>query len=97
MDEQNKNLILATALSFIVILAWFVLFPPPEPETAVDGSAPTAEQSTAGAPPVAPADTATAPVTESGDAVSLADAPRVNIETPRLTGSISLIGGGSTT
>ena len=31
MDDQNKNLILATALSFLVILVWFVLFPPPEP------------------------------------------------------------------
>ena len=30
MDDQNKNLILATALSFLVILIWFVLFPPPE-------------------------------------------------------------------
>ena len=38
MDDQNKNLILATALSFLVILVWFALFPPPEvdpgPETA---------------------------------------------------------------
>ena len=34
MDDQNKNLILATALSFIVILVWFVLFPPPEPTPA---------------------------------------------------------------
>ena len=34
MDDQNKNLILATALSFLVILVWFVLFPPPEtPQT----------------------------------------------------------------
>ena len=31
MDDQNKNLILATALSFVVILVWFVMFPPPEP------------------------------------------------------------------
>ena len=31
MDDQNKNLILATALSFLVILVWFVVFPPPEP------------------------------------------------------------------
>ncbi|MEY3307712.1 MAG: rane protein insertase YidC, partial [Pseudomonadota bacterium] len=31
MDDQNKNLILATALSFLVILAWFFFFPPPEP------------------------------------------------------------------
>ena len=37
MDDQNKNLILASALSFLVIIIWFVLFPPPEaplqPET----------------------------------------------------------------
>ena len=31
MDDQNKNLILATGLSFLVILVWFVLFPPPTP------------------------------------------------------------------
>ena len=28
MDDQSRNLILATALSFLVILAWFFLFPP---------------------------------------------------------------------
>ena len=32
MDDQNRNLILATALSFLVILGWFLLFPPPPPE-----------------------------------------------------------------
>ena len=31
MDDQNKNLILATVLSFLVILGWFWFFPPPEP------------------------------------------------------------------
>ena len=31
MDDQNRNLILATALSFLVILVWFILFPPQEP------------------------------------------------------------------
>ena len=36
MDEQNRNLLLATALSFVVILVWFVLFPPPEPEALPD-------------------------------------------------------------
>jgi YidC/Oxa1 family membrane protein insertase len=41
MDDQNKNLILATALSFIVILTWFVLFPPEVAEPA-----PTAEITT---------------------------------------------------
>ena len=39
MDDQNKNLIFATVLSFIVILGWFVLFPPPETETITDPAA----------------------------------------------------------
>ena len=26
MDDQNRNLLLATALSFLVILVWFVVF-----------------------------------------------------------------------
>ena len=38
MDEQNKNLILATALSFAVILVWFLLFPPPEADPALESS-----------------------------------------------------------
>ena len=44
MDDQSRNLILATALSFLVILAWFFLFPPEPPapttpaaEAAQDG------------------------------------------------------------
>ena len=31
MDDQNRNLILASVLSFLVIVAWFFFFPPPEP------------------------------------------------------------------
>ena len=97
MDEQNKNLLLATALSFAVILVWFILFPPPEPEQPLatettatervvpaDGvaSAPTA----AGAPATGAAADSTAP-----EAVS--EAPRFEFETDRLNGSISLVGG----
>ncbi len=47
MDDQNKNLILATALSFLVILVWFVLFPPQEP--VVDPNAPAATSDCLGA------------------------------------------------
>ena len=95
MDEQNKNLILATALSFIVILAWFLLFPPPEPEAPLDAATGTVQQTAEGVVPAAPSDTATAPLaTDSVDeGQSVAGAPRVNIETPKLTGSISLLGG----
>jgi YidC/Oxa1 family membrane protein insertase len=90
MDDQNKNLLLATALSFAVILIWFVLFPPPE-QPAVDPNDPA----------VASAPLATTPQTATGDlpseteaAVAPAeDTPRIMIETPRVSGSISLLGG----
>ena len=93
MDDQNKNLILATVLSFFVILTWFVagpmLFPQwfPEPQTAQTQ---------------APADVgATPPTAESGGAAAVAtasveplpDAPRLTIDTPKLSGSISMLGG----
>ena len=60
MDDQSRNLILATALSFLVILGWFVLgpilfpnaFPPPVEETAGTGpEAPAEPQTGAVAPP----------------------------------------------
>ncbi|SFD70411.1 membrane protein insertase YidC [Roseivivax sediminis] len=96
MDNQNKNLILATALSFVVILIWFVLFPPPEPET--DPNAPTAtEEQTPGDNPdaIAPSAQPDAATTDSGAAAAdpSTDAPRIEIDTPRLAGSISLSGG----
>ena len=91
MDDQNKNLILATALSFFVILIWFVLFPPPEPDpTAITEAAPVTETlpSTAIAPTAADPE---APAPEA--AATTPDAPRIAIETPTLKGSISLLGG----
>ncbi|GAA4215843.1 YidC/Oxa1 family membrane protein insertase [Sagittula marina] len=95
MDEQNKNLLLATVLSFAVMLVWFVFFQPPEPvedpndpaavtETVTTDGVATAPTSAPGATPVdAPSDQATA----------AADAPRLQLDTPRLEGSISLVGG----
>ncbi|MBP0482307.1 membrane protein insertase YidC [Sagittula salina] len=98
MDEQNKNLFLATALSFVVILVWFILFPPPE--TVEDPNAPAQVTETVGATPggetvatapsVAPGTTpAAAPETVE----AVADTPRLPLDTPRLEGSISLTGG----
>ncbi len=90
MDDQNKNLLLATALSFLVILVWFVLFPPQEPPATPAGTAQTdAPLADALAPPAAggmAADGAAA-------AESRPEAPRLQIDTPRLKGSISLTGG----
>ncbi|MBD3666038.1 membrane protein insertase YidC [Sulfitobacter aestuariivivens] len=99
MDDNNKNLILATALSFLVILVWFALFPPPEVDpgqTATETGTGTGTQTDDATVPAAPAATAAAPSVASGTetpAQSLAEAPRVDITTPHLSGSISLLGG----
>ena len=92
MDDQNKNLILATALSFVVILVWFIMFPPPDPVEDPNATAVTAEatQPAAATPSVA-ADASAA--TNTADVVETKDAPRVEIATDRLSGSISLLGG----
>jgi YidC/Oxa1 family membrane protein insertase len=97
MDDQNKNLILATALSFAVILVWFVLFPPPEPEPLPEPQSQSqGETTTADTLAVAPS-TAAPPAGTAAEQETrqdaLADAPRIDIDTPRLTGSISLLGG----
>ncbi|MBC6438121.1 MAG: membrane protein insertase YidC [Rhodobacteraceae bacterium] len=99
MDDQNKNLILATALSFLVILVWFLLFPPPEsPMTDPAPPAVTVRNQDgsemARIPPVADtADTpAMAPDTRTRVRV-LAETRRISIETPTVTGSVSLTGG----
>ncbi|NJM82001.1 MAG: membrane protein insertase YidC [Tabrizicola sp.] len=86
MDENNnKNLILAMVLSALVMIVWFVFFPPPE--VTPD--------------PVIPATTGTELVTPPADGAGAAeaevaavpDAPRLTIDTPKLAGSISMLGG----
>ena len=100
MDDQNKNLILATVLSALVLLVWFFLFPPEqqaptvaETETSDGIEAPVAPGAIA---PPAARDTG-APALPGGDGgtrdAALAAAPRIAVETPRLEGSISLAGG----
>ncbi|WP_298974962.1 membrane protein insertase YidC [uncultured Roseobacter sp.] len=98
MDDQNKNLILATALSFLVILVWFVLFPPPEPDVPLEGIPATQSStadSTASVPSAAPSPTSQETLTpETGNGnEAISDAPRVPLTTDRLTGSVSLLGG----
>jgi YidC/Oxa1 family membrane protein insertase len=96
MDDQNKNLILATVLSFLVILGWFVggpmLFPQwfPTETQAVDTAAPASTDAAAPAPSTA-AGTATAPDAPSTE--PLPEAARLTIDTPKLSGSISMLGG----
>ena len=96
MDEQNKNLLLATALSFMVILTWFILFPPEEIEQPFtpDPGVETVETQTDGGailPNADPAQTGAETLTATEE--TAIDAPRLPVETPRLSGSISLQGG----
>jgi YidC/Oxa1 family membrane protein insertase len=89
MDNQNKNLLLATALSFAVILIWFVLFPPPPPPTA-DPNDPAVATAPVASTPTTAGDGATETTAAAEPAEN---APRIAIETPRVTGSVSLLGG----
>jgi YidC/Oxa1 family membrane protein insertase len=98
MDDQNKNLILAVALSMMVIIGWSIMFPPPEPAPeAITGTpAPASATATTGVrAPVAdaPAGTTTAPHIATASETALANAPRIAIETDSLRGAISLLGG----
>ena len=88
MEEQNnKNLILAMVLSAVVMIVWFIFFPPPEPPAQTTTPTTTAETP---APAEAPAAATDATVTAATAAI--ADAPRLKIDTPKLAGSISLVG-----
>ena len=96
MDDQNKNLIFATVLSFLVIVAWFVLFPPEQqapqepPELSELSEQELSELETGRVAPASPSAT-----TENVEAPTPEepDAERIAIETPALSGSISTLGG----
>lgn len=92
MDDQNRNLILATALSFAVILVWFLLFPPPEQAPSPDPSTISATEvpESVAAPDANEAGAQAADIAE--EIVPEPQAARVAIETPSLTGSLSLEG-----
>ena len=90
MNEQNKNLILASVLSFIVIITWFILFPPPEP---VPGDLENAQQQSEESDLAPNADTAKSPLIETGETEIAVEAERIQIENELLTGAISTQGG----
>ena len=100
MNEQ-RNIILAIAISVAILLGWQYVFPskiPPKPAETSQTAIPAA---TPGSSPVSSApDLPTGPLTSTPAASSLetraaaiAASPRVRITTPSLNGSFSLIGG----
>ncbi len=94
-DDNTKNLILATALSFLVILGWFWFFPPEVPpqtvpsETVQNSDTSNTVPSVAGDAVVPLVDL---PTVSENRADALAKSPRVKIDSARVFGSISLTG-----
>ncbi|HTV38820.1 MAG TPA: membrane protein insertase YidC [Xanthobacteraceae bacterium] len=106
--NEHKNTILAIVLSLVVIIGWEYFFARPElqqqqqqqaqqqaqqQEQTKPGGTPAAQPSaTPGASPQTPSAPAALPPTQTREAV-LAASPHVDIDTPRLRGSIDLKGG----
>ena len=105
MDDQ-KNLLLAIVLTGVVLIGWQYLFAVPQLEkqkqiaqqqqTQVQQPPPNAQPGTPsqiapGTVPQAPGLPNAAP-TQTRDA-ALATSPRIRIDTPRLSGSLALMGG----
>ncbi|MBB3808713.1 membrane protein insertase YidC [Pseudochelatococcus contaminans] len=101
MSGDHKNLILAIALSFLILIGWQYFFAdelsPPVQETTQtqpvnptsDPAVPVPQSATAGQVPSQPG----APATPVSREQAVAANPRVIIDTPAIKGSFSLIGG----
>ncbi|MDR6953980.1 YidC/Oxa1 family membrane protein insertase [Ancylobacter sp. 3268] len=100
MTTENRNMIVAIVLSMVVLIAWQYFSGIPQMEAqrqAQQQAAQQAAQPGAPAAPGAPGTTAPAPAATPAKALTreeaLARTPRVAIDTPSVTGSVSLRGG----
>ena len=93
MDDQNKNLILATVLSFLVIVGWLYVGPLMFPSWFPTETAPTTELTALPTDPATPAAPAVPQTAETLATTPAAEAPRVTLSTAKLSGSISMRGG----
>ncbi|TNH38164.1 membrane protein insertase YidC [Paracoccus haeundaensis] len=94
MEDNNRNLILATVLSFLVILVWYTVFAP-EPVSDQPSGQPLTEQVVGDQPLATPGTGAatTAPADLAAEPDAVEPAGRVAIQSSALSGSISLAGG----
>ncbi len=94
MEDNNRNLILATVLSFLVILVWYTVFAP-EPVSDQPSGQPLTEQVVGDQPLATPGTeaTTTAPADLAAEPDAAESAGRVAIQSSALSGSISLAGG----
>jgi YidC/Oxa1 family membrane protein insertase len=102
---DNRNTILAIILSVLVLIGWQYFFNIPQMEkqraaqVAREAQTVTPAQNTGGTPAPASAPSANAPSNSQANSAApvtretaIAGSPRIKIDTPRLTGSISLKG-----
>ncbi len=98
--NEHKNTILAIVLSLIVVVGWEYFFAKPElqqqpaqhqTETKPGGGPGETQPATPGATPQMPAAPSAQPPTKTREAV-IAASPHIDIDTPRLRGSIDLKG-----
>ena len=89
MDDQNKNLLLATALSFLVLIGWMLLFPPEPPRPTQQDDSKLSEENNKNQAPSSSSGISI----ETSETSSDKNIGRVLIQTSRLSGSIWLKGG----
>ena len=94
MDDQNKNLILATVLSCVVLVVWLYIFPPSSQVENFSNNDSSAENTLNSGSNQESISTPTIEISkEESRELALEKSERVQIETKRLSGSISLNGG----
>jgi YidC/Oxa1 family membrane protein insertase len=109
MREENRNLIVAIALSVAILLGWQYFFAGPQAEkqrlanqqqqsTQANPTAPNPPPSPSQAGGAAPTVPGTVPSTPAAPTIqtreaALASSPRVTVDTPAISGSINLRGG----
>ena len=94
MDDQNKNLILATVLSCVVLVVWLYIFPPSSQVEYFSNNDIGPENTLNSGSNLESVSTPTIEISkEESRELALEKSERITIETKRLSGSISLNGG----
>ena len=91
-QDDAKNLILAAVLSMLVVLGWYMLFPPAPPPPDTPGDVPVEQQETGAVPVPGTEGAVTTPSVGQTRAGAMAADQRIEIATPSVTGSIRLKG-----
>ena len=94
MDDQNKNLILATVLSCVVLVVWLYIFPPSSQVENFSNNDAGTENTLNSGSNLDSVSTPTIEISkEESRELALEKSERITIDTGRLSGSISLNGG----